>query len=356
MKKTFSQHFNEKYDSVDNNFGDPLLGKKKKRKFIEKENGNNMSLKNEREKLLKDVDSYKQHKEKNDNSENGFKIIISGDQNQDDDDKFLENSEKIIKLNKKRKEIKISKKKKSNIEENKSESDNISSILEIESEKASKDNTKNKIASQKVIEDSLPEIVDIVAEANLSLSCKNLEKIFKDKIFSLDFIKIPKEKFSNVDKHDLEANSKDENFLKIESGNFYPWLSKQAKHQRGMHKLHQEIIDFYEFIKPSEAEDKLRHKTVKNVKNLIQAEWPTWIVKEFGSFPSKIHLPDSDVDILILTGKDSSADQHKILKKITKILVDANCVDYIQLIKARVPIIKATLKETKINIDIRYVF
>ena len=92
---------------------------------------------------------------------------------------------------------------------------------------------------------------------------------------------------------------------------------------------------------------------MKIVKNLIQAEWPDWTVKEFGSFPNKIHLPDSDVDIIVLTGKESSADQNKILKKITKVLVQAECVDYIQLISARVPIIKATLKETKINLDIR---
>ena len=351
MKKTFSQNFNEKYESIGKNMGDPLLGKKKKRKFSLLENGNNMNLKNEREKLMKEIDTYKKLEEKNEKSEKGYKIIMTDAQNEDDNEKVSESSGKVIKLKKKKRELKICKKKKS-----KGESDNISSELEMEPEivtenKTNNKNDKNDKNSQKVFEESLPERTDTVDDANLSI--KNTEKLNRDKIFSQDFIKIQKEKFTQVDKPELETNTKDENFSKIESGNFYPWLSKQAKRQRGMQKLHQEILDFYEFLKPSEAEDKLRRKTVKIVKTLIQTEWPTWVVKEFGSFPSKIHLPDSDVDILILTGKDSSADQHKILKKITKILVDANCVSYIQLIKARVPIIKATLKETKINLDIR---
>jgi DNA polymerase sigma len=90
------------------------------------------------------------------------------------------------------------------------------------------------------------------------------------------------------------------------------------------------------------------------LKDLIKQNFPELKVKKFGSFPNKIHLPDSDVDIVVLSDKDNvPLDQTKILKKITQKLIDNNLVDFIKIIEARVPIIRATLKETKINMDIR---
>ncbi len=186
-------------------------------------------------------------------------------------------------------------------------------------------------------------------------------------LFSKEFIK-----FSKTDGEKEKENSGTEiNIFKSQSScdnveninslsytfnnqrNFFPWLTDKTKSLRGMIKLHQEILDFYEFIKPTSEEDKLRDVTIRRLKELIKEEFPNWKVKKFGSFPNKIHLPDSDVDIVILPKhQESSEGQLKILKKILKKLVKNDFVDYIKLIEARVPIIRATLKETKISIDI----
>jgi predicted nucleotidyltransferase len=135
----------------------------------------------------------------------------------------------------------------------------------------------------------------------------------------------------------------------------FPWLTEKSQNDRGMLKLHWEILEFYEFIRPNSKEDLLRERTIKVVKDLIKTNFPELKVKKFGSFPNKIHLPDSDIDIVVLCeSKDGQpVDQLKLLKKITQKLIDNNLVDFIKIIEARVPIIRATLKETKINMDIR---
>lgn len=135
------------------------------------------------------------------------------------------------------------------------------------------------------------------------------------------------------------------------SGKNYPWLQEETMRKRGMVKLHYEILDFWDFLKPTSEEDALRDRTVAVLKQLVKDINPSWRVKKFGSFPNKLHLPDSDIDIVILT-ESKEVDQLKILKKIADRLTPY--VSFIRVIEARVPIVRATLKETKINLDIRY--
>jgi hypothetical protein len=129
----------------------------------------------------------------------------------------------------------------------------------------------------------------------------------------------------------------------------YPWLSKRTRRLKGVLKLDSEIHDFYKFIKPTEDENLQRKRTYDIVKDIIENINPEWKVKKFGSFPNQIHLPDSDIDLIILTKTDS--DPLKILRKISRKLVGH--VEFINIIEARIPIIRATIKETKVNVDIR---
>jgi DNA polymerase sigma len=186
-------------------------------------------------------------------------------------------------------------------------------------------------------------------DENLKLLNKNLdeddemngfspdEKAKKKELLSLDFIAFKKE-----EKVVIKPKIFDKNF---------PWLSKTTRRLSGILKLDSEISDFYNFIKPTEEENTKRKRTYEIVKSTIQNINPAWKIKKFGSFPNQIHLPDSDVDIIVLT--ESTEDIMKVFKKIRKRFVDTGCVDYVNIIEARVPIIRATIKETKINIDIR---
>jgi predicted nucleotidyltransferase len=130
-----------------------------------------------------------------------------------------------------------------------------------------------------------------------------------------------------------------------------PWISGRTKRLKGMLKLHSEIYDFYNFIKPTAKENTLRNRTFDIVTNVVKLINSNWQVKLFGSYPKKIHLPDSDIDLIINTGDND--DTLDIFHQVKDKLIELNCVEFIRIVEARVSIIKALIRETQIYVDIR---
>ncbi len=195
---------------------------------------------------------------------------------------------------------------------------------------------------------------------------KKLEKKKLSRLFNLDMIEMDEEdknnknnSYNNKEKN-YNKDKKDNNNYKVESipfnpEQFFPWITKKSLSQknRGILKLHFEIIEFYNFIKPTKKENELRIKTFNEIKKIINNIWPNWKLAIYGSFATNLNLPDSDIDILILPDiNESKNSEEKILKKISDIFIKEDKFSYIEVIKARTPIIKSTLKETNINIDI----
>ena len=195
---------------------------------------------------------------------------------------------------------------------------------------------------------------------------KKLEKKKLSRLFNLDMIEMDEEDKNNKNnslnnkEKNYNKDKKDNNNYKVESipfnpEQFFPWITKKSLSQknRGILKLHFEIIEFYNFIKPTKKENEIRIKTFKEIKNIINNTWPNWKLAIYGSFATDLNLPDSDIDILILPDiNESKNSEENILKKISDVFIKENKFSYIEVIKARTPIIKSTLKETNINIDI----
>jgi DNA polymerase sigma len=190
-------------------------------------------------------------------------------------------------------------------------------------------------------DDDMDKSVEDINEVKINKLTTQAEedKAKKKELLSLDFISFTKPE--KVDKPVL-PRVYDKNF---------PWLSRRTRKLKGILKLDSEIHDFYNFIKPTDVENLLREKTFDTIRDVISKINPEWKVKKFGSFPNQIHLPDSDIDLIILT--NTNTDPLKILNKISKKLIDSGCIEYINVIQARIPIIRATLKDTKVNVDIR---
>jgi type I site-specific restriction-modification system R (restriction) subunit len=70
-----------------------------------------------------------------------------------------------------------------------------------------------------------------------------------------------------------------------------------------MLKLHYEILDFYEFIKLTNNEIKLRNKTYNSINTIIEDNFPNYKCILYGSFTTELSLPNSDIDILIVVDK-----------------------------------------------------
>lgn len=130
-----------------------------------------------------------------------------------------------------------------------------------------------------------------------------------------------------------------------------PWRRKVA-YAKNVIDLHDEINDFYEFMKPLEEEEFMRNRVVSRIETVVSRLWPQAKVEIFGSFATKLYLPTSDIDLMIMGRWDASP-----LYTLKTALVNAevSSEDDIKVLdKASVPIIKVTDRETRIRVDISF--
>ena len=144
---------------------------------------------------------------------------------------------------------------------------------------------------------------------------------------------------------------------------FCPWIKQDSKCKSltGLLKFHYEILDFFHFIELNNEEKELRNKTYNFIKNIIDENFPDYFCELYGSFKTGLSLPNSDIDILILAKNeanniDANTNNYKYLynslKQIYDKLKEKKDFSYLELIAAKVPIIKCKYKETNINVDI----
>ena len=188
----------------------------------------------------------------------------------------------------------------------------------------------------------------------LKESSKELKELKeKKKIPDSDFISFKKEEKEKSDNKETELELVEDLSYSYRQPIFpqFPWISKKTAEFKGMIKLHFEITDFYNYIKPHKSEYEIRMRSFDVLKQLLLKKFPDVRVKSFGSFPNEIFLADSDVDIVVIS--KTKSDQKKTLDKIYDyIIYKSELFDYVRKIDAKVPIIKLQLKETKIFLDI----
>ena len=80
-------------------------------------------------------------------------------------------------------------------------------------------------------------------------------------------------------------------------------------------KLHNEIIDFYFYIRPSEQNKAKRQSAIQRITEFVMNLLPNSEVKEFGSHATGLYLPNADVDLVVISEEDSDQKMLKILKK-----------------------------------------
>eukprot|EP00741_Cyanophora_paradoxa_P003034 tig00000663_g2946.t1 len=111
--------------------------------------------------------------------------------------------------------------------------------------------------------------------------------------------------------------------------------------------LHNEILDFVQYVSGTEEDRKSREELVERVRQVLLGLWPSSEVKVFGSFATDLFLPTSDIDLVVF-GCGSSP-----LKRASEALGRKAWVSKMQVIgKARVPIVKFVDTETGVPVDI----
>ncbi|OWK02220.1 PAPD7 [Cervus elaphus hippelaphus] len=116
--------------------------------------------------------------------------------------------------------------------------------------------------------------------------------------------------------------------------------------------LHEEIIDFYNFMSPCPEEAAMRREVVRRIETVVKDLWPTADVQIFGSFSTGLYLPTSDIDLVVF-GKWERPPLQLLEQALRKHNV-AEPGSIKVLDKATVPIIKLTDQETEVKVDISF--
>ncbi|XP_026886223.2 terminal nucleotidyltransferase 4A [Electrophorus electricus] len=129
-----------------------------------------------------------------------------------------------------------------------------------------------------------------------------------------------------------------------------PW--KTRKYSPGVNGLHEEIIDFYNLMRPRAEEATMRQEVVDRIESVIKEQWPDADVQIFGSFSTGLYLPTSDIDLVVF-GKWERPPLQQLEQALRKNNV-AEPHSIKVLDKATVPIIKLTDQETEVKVDISF--
>ncbi|CAF1254347.1 unnamed protein product [Rotaria magnacalcarata] len=127
-----------------------------------------------------------------------------------------------------------------------------------------------------------------------------------------------------------------------------------------LYRLHYEILQFYQFMIPTEEEHAVRQQVINRITNVINQYLPTASVDIYGSYKTGLYLPMSDID-LIVHSKDGRQWRPDELEALMLVLREAFCrhrictQEGIQLLNgATVPIIKLTDRRTDVKVDMSF--
>ena len=128
-------------------------------------------------------------------------------------------------------------------------------------------------------------------------------------------------------------------------------------------RLHKEIKDFYEYVRPRPFEDFIRAKLVEDLQIRVGKQYRGGDIRTFGSFPAGLYLPTADMDLVCVSESYLSGgpkmfglDKRDIrifgqwLKR--QQLVMSDSLDFV--LGARVPLVKYVDNVTGLKIDISF--
>ncbi|WKT47178.1 Polymerase, nucleotidyl transferase domain [Fusarium oxysporum f. sp. vasinfectum] len=131
-------------------------------------------------------------------------------------------------------------------------------------------------------------------------------------------------------------------------------------------RLHKEIIDFYEYVRPRDFEQRIRDNLVENLRKAMRRDGRNFAsasVHPFGSFMSGLYLPTADMDLVVCSasfmrgGPPTYLSAKSWLYKFQKFLTSQHVADQhsIEVIAhARVPLVKYVDKQTGLKVDVSF--
>lgn len=137
----------------------------------------------------------------------------------------------------------------------------------------------------------------------------------------------------------------------------YPdWQTNLTKYSKGIKKLHYEIFDYItNKILPDEIYKEKKDKTIKILNQIIKLYYPSSNIFLYGSSIQNLETNESDIDIsIIINITNTDFTEISFLENLKEILINELFCnnENIEVIDAKVPIIKTICNETNFKVDI----
>ncbi|KAF7561632.1 hypothetical protein G7046_g2524 [Stylonectria norvegica] len=146
-----------------------------------------------------------------------------------------------------------------------------------------------------------------------------------------------------------------------------PWATVDHSATTSMaFRLHKEIIDWYEYVRPREFEQRIRDNLIEKLRLAMRRDgrnFASATVHPFGSFMSGLYLPTADMDLVVCSasymrgGPPTYLAARSWLYKFQKFLIAQRVADdsSIEVIAhARVPLVKYVDKLTGLKVDVSF--
>ena len=135
-----------------------------------------------------------------------------------------------------------------------------------------------------------------------------------------------------------------------------PWWREDASRaplKAPMLRLHEEILWFADFVKPTPEEQERRRAAYERVEAVVKETFVSGRLEVFGSYATGMYLPTSDIDCVVLdSGVGTQADG---VRALGRALSRGGLARKMELItKARVPIVKFVEALSGIQFDVSF--
>ena len=80
---------------------------------------------------------------------------------------------------------------------------------------------------------------------------------------------------------------------------YAPWMTKSTAMIRNPNvRFHNEVIELTHYLMPKEDDLSKRNLAINQLVRIIKVEMPNVEIKPFGSFSTKLYLPNADIDLV----------------------------------------------------------
>jgi len=129
-----------------------------------------------------------------------------------------------------------------------------------------------------------------------------------------------------------------------------PWFVMRPHLENAVLRLHEELLDFFQFMKHTNEDIQARRQWVRTIASAARTMWPQCQIRVFGSFATGLSLPNGDVDVAL---SDVPCLPSTAMKMLADHMLERGEVSWLEIIEsAKVPVVKLRSQACGLRADV----